>query len=248
MNGWILHAFNSRQFLLHACFVIVATMTVCDGSSVFAQHDAVAEPPSFSDHRDGEPTRIASRPGVDQTDVTWADAPQQAAILDPADGGRISSGLSVEQVMELAATNSPNAKLLEAERRALGCGLDCDDPAMRAQVGLLQAVLRELAEHERDNDACSAEQIFYQMVGLNRQRTLLQDATTELDALINLSQRAEDLDLDAIDVPALQRQRLAIDNQLQKLNYGFQKLQIPMSRHLGIPLDLQNPPLLNDQL
>ena len=88
---------------------------------------------------------------------TLAMAGPISAADSTADTDGSALAWTLEQVAHMAAVHSPTANLLESERSAVACGLDRDSGEDCARVGLIQAVYREMVEHQRTRAAADAE-------------------------------------------------------------------------------------------
>ena len=165
---------------------------------------------------------------------------------DPQQG--VSVQWSVEFVRRSAAEASPTASLLESERRALGCGLDCDDAAAAARVGLMQAVLHQLARRERNEAAGNAMELYYRILGLQQQRALLVEAQAVLEELIATAKKAEELEIRDGNPRELEIRRLGIEEQLVRANFGIRKLRRQLGRLIDQPSQVADSALLTDDL
>lgn len=140
---------------------------------------------------------------------------------------------TAQGVVQLTVENAPLAAALQSERRAVGCGLDRDDRAVCAQVGLIQAVLADLAAHDQNRAAGDALAVYYQILGLEQQQTLLDDADGILDELIGFAERAEQLELPDGDARALRQRRLALADQAVQAETGIAQLRIRLAELTG---------------
>lgn len=141
-----------------------------------------------------------------------------------------------DQICRWAAEASDAAAVLESERKALACELGCKNHAARARVGLLQAVLADLASDRRDESAAEALELHYRLVALSRQLELLNESEEILESLVVLSTRAEELDLPADDIIDLRQQRLEVLSELVAVRFGARKLQRRLASLIDRPL------------
>ena len=168
---------------------------------------------------------------------------------EPADARQgVSVQWSLEFVRRSAADASPTASLLESERRALGCGLDCDDAVAVARVGLMQTVLHQLARRERNEAAGNAMELYYRIIGLQQQRALLVQAQDVLEELIATAKKAEELEIRDGDPRELEIRRLGIEKQLVQANFGIRKLRHQLGRLIDQPSQVADSASLTDEL
>lgn len=143
--------------------------------------------------------------------------------------GPISDPLSLaweaDEVALWAARNSPTANLLDAERSALGQNLDCKKEDQLAQIGLLQAVSRELALHSRQESAADALDVYYQAQSTMLQMEILRQAAPRLDALESLAAKAETLEIPDGDVDELADRRMGMEDRWFQADLGLQRLR-----------------------
>lgn len=140
---------------------------------------------------------------------------------------------TAEDVANWAAAHSPTANLLEAERAALGQALDCKDEEQRAQIGLLQAVSRELALHSRQESAADALDVYYQAQAAILQMEILRQAAPRLDNLEQMAETAETLELPDGDVDELADRRMAMEDQWFEADLGLQRLRNQLASLTG---------------
>lgn len=155
---------------------------------------------------------------------------------------------SAEQVRHWAADQAPVAGLFEQERRALGAALDRDNAEQTAQVGLLQAVLRRLAERDRETTARDALELYYRVISLEQQRELLVEADKTLGSMIEQAERAAELDLADGNSNQLRQQLLAVEDQRYQLDAGIQKSRRGLARLTGRPPQVVTTASLSDPL
>lgn len=132
---------------------------------------------------------------------------------------------TAEDAAKWGATNSPTANLLEAERAALGQVLDCKDDEQRAQIGLLQAVSRELALHSRQEAAADALDVYYQAKATILLMEILRQAAPRLDSLEEMAETAETLELPDGDVDELADRRMEMEDRWFEADLGLQRLR-----------------------
>lgn len=132
---------------------------------------------------------------------------------------------SADQVRRWAIQHATIARMLDSERSAVGCGLNRDDPNQCAQVGLIQAVLRETARHDRNQSAGEALSVYYRIVGLQRQLELLDEADEELSTLIGMADSAAKLNLPVDDPNELRRRRIDVQDQQVQATFGMLALR-----------------------
>lgn len=142
---------------------------------------------------------------------------------------------TAQQVRDWAAAKSSIANLLDAESRAVGSNFDRDDAAECNQVRLLQSVLRPLATHQRNVSAAEALRVYYRIVGIERQRSILAPATDVLGELIDLAERAEELGLPDGDPNALRRQQLELRIRDTEADFGVRQLRVQLAQLIGRP-------------
>ncbi len=157
-------------------------------------------------------------------------------------------------IIGLAGEASPAAAALEGERSALGCELNRDDAAACAQVGLIQAVLKELAEDRRDESARDAMDAFYRIIAMSQQSALLAESNQVLGDLLSLATRAEELDLPDGNTFDLKLQQLEIRDSQIVVQFGIKKLQRRLANLIDRPIaevevvNLQSTPLSHQPL
>lgn len=184
------------------------------------------------------------------TAVLWM-AALAATTAAPASAAPISDqqeSWTVDQVRQWATEQAAVARLIDAERRAAGCGLDRDDAEQCAQVGLIQAVLAALAKHDRNEAAGEAMSVYYQIVGLESQLGLLDQAHAELSSLVKAAETAERLELPDGDPNELRRRRSEVVDQRLRAKYGAEKLRIRLARLTGKERQLAAAAELTDSL
>jgi hypothetical protein len=140
---------------------------------------------------------------------------------------------SADQVAGWAAKHSPTANLLEAERAALAQSLDCASESQRAQIGLLQAVLRELALHQRQEAAADALDVYHQITLLQLQMDLLGQAAPRLESLEGLAIDAERLDLPDGDRDSLTDRRLELEDRWFQAEFGIKRLRNQLAEYVN---------------
>lgn len=133
-------------------------------------------------------------------------------------------------VARWAAQHSAAANLIESERSALLASIDRDDRAQCAQAAMTQAITRDLACHERRRAAAQALTIFHQLIGLQKQQRLLQDATPTLEQLLRFADKATELDIPDGNRFELDKQRLRVADQRAEAAGAILKLQIALSQ------------------
>lgn len=161
-------------------------------------------------------------------------------VLAAQPGGMVSDAAMIEswtadQVRRWAVQNSSAANLLDAERRALGCQVDRRDRKKCAQIGLWQAVLREVAIEERNKSGGEALTVYYQIIGLETQLFLLQQADQEFDNLLKLADQAAALAIPGGDSNELSRQQLEIQDKMVQAQFGMRKLRLHLAQLTGQP-------------
>lgn len=147
---------------------------------------------------------------------------------------------SVDQVRQWATEHAAVANMLDAERRAATCGLDRDNARPCAQAGMVQGVLAALARHDRNQSAGEAMTVYYQIVGLETQLTLLDQAHAELSSLVAAAEAAERLELPDGDPIELRRRRSEIEDRRLQARYGVKKLRTQLARLTGQSRQLAN--------
>ena len=146
---------------------------------------------------------------------------------------QVPSDWAAGDVAAWAAKNSPTANLLEAERSALGQKLDCKDEDELAQIGLIQAVSRELALHSRQEAAADALDVYYQAQATILQMTILRQAAPRLDTLESMAAKAETLELPDGDVDELADRRMEMEDRWFQADLGLQRLRNQLAGIVG---------------
>jgi hypothetical protein len=149
--------------------------------------------------------------------------------------GAVVIGWQAEDVAQWAAKHSPTANLLDAERNALGCGLDDKDEDERAQIGLIQAVSKELAIHSRQEAAADALDAYYQVVATGRQIEVLRQAVPGIQSLESLAEHAEQLGVPDGDIDKLADRRLDLEDRWFQADFGVQRLRNQLSALISHP-------------
>lgn len=144
-------------------------------------------------------------------------------------------GWTATQVAEMATANSSAANLLESERSALSASVDRDDRQHCAQLALLQRVIDDLACYERARSAAQALTIYQQLVGLERQKLLLDDAYVAADQLLRFANKADELEIKDGNRFELDKQRLQIADQKLESAGTNAKLRIALGELVGKP-------------
>jgi len=136
-----------------------------------------------------------------------------------------------------AAQRSSAANLIESERSSVLASIDREDRAQCAQAAMTQAIARDLACHERRRSAAQALTIFHQLIGLQKQQGLLQDATQTLEQLLRFADKATELDIPDGNRFELDKQRLQVADQRAEAAGATIKLQIALSQliHQSFP-------------
>lgn len=175
---------------------------------------------------------LGATPGNGDEPISVLLAPHPAA---PAVAVAESSSWSWtdQQVAKWAYDHSPSARLLEAERAAVGKQLDCDDEEKRAMVGLIQAVSHELALHQRNEAAADALLAYYRIVSTKHQLEPLRESAPLLEALESLAQTAERLELEDGDPDLLADRRLQMEDKWFEVDFGIQRLQAQLGMLIG---------------
>lgn len=170
-----------------------------------------------------------------------------ASDSEPASG--LAETWTESQVVTWAAANSAAANLLQSERAAFSAAIDREDRRQCVQAALVQSVLRDLECHERERSAANALKLFHQLIGLQAQRELLDDAYRSTDKLLRLAEKANELDLADGNRFELDKQRLQIADQQAEAVGGVAKLQVALGELIGKPfveVSVAQLPLPND--
>lgn len=174
-------------------------------------------------------------------------------VASPSDAG-VTDSLSnpqswrVQDVQQWAAANAAAANLLETERRAAQAGLDRHDQEACRRASLVQAVLTELAKHERNRAAADAMVLYYRIVGVEQQQELLAEADEIFRTLIDLAERAADLDLADGNRNELRRRQLEIKDSSVQADYGSRKMRRQLAQLTGRPPQQASIAILVDPL
>jgi len=146
-----------------------------------------------------------------------------------------SVGWTATQVAEMASANSSAANLLQSERSSLSASVDREDRQQCAQLALLQRVIDDLACHERARAAAQTLTIYYQVVGLERQKLLLDDAYVAADQLLRFANKADELEIEDGNRFEIDKQRLQIADQKLESAGTNAKLRIALGELIGKP-------------
>ncbi|MGV3483773.1 MAG: hypothetical protein ACO1RT_05095, partial [Planctomycetaceae bacterium] len=144
---------------------------------------------------------------------------------------------TAERVAQIAAVNSAAANLIESERSAISSSISRDDPKQCAQVALMQNVQRELACYERSRSVAQALTSFYQLVHLERQQLLLDQARGTMDQLLRMADKADELELEDGNRFELDKRALQLADQQAEAAGANAKLRIALAQWLGRPFD-----------
>ena len=155
---------------------------------------------------------------------------------------------SADQVRLWAVQGSTVANLLDAERVALGCQVQRGDSQQCAQIGLWQAVLRELAREDRNKSGGEAVSVYWRIVGLESQLNLLQQAEAELDDLAELSRAAESLSLPDGESEDLRYQQLELEDKRIQAEFALRKLRHLLAEKTKQPAEVAESAALTDTL
>ncbi|WP_164102146.1 TolC family protein [Candidatus Laterigemmans baculatus] len=164
-----------------------------------------------------------------------------AASPSTAGEATVAEHWSADQVGQMASAHAPAARVFESERRAIACGIDRDDPAVCAQVALVQSIYASLAAHERNNAAAEALTAYWQIVAVNRQLQTLDQAAPLLDSLEELAETAERLELPSgvregargEDRDGLAERRLELEDRWFEADFARQRLRNQLAALLG---------------
>jgi len=176
--------------------------------------------------RTADPRPVASSPS--DRPVTDAEATERAA----------RPSWTADQIAQWGARESAAARLLDAEWRAVGSQFDRDEPSECLQARLLQSILRPLAAHERHGAAAEAAATYVRIVGIAQQQAVGQTALDQLNALIRLAQRADELGVPDGDANDLRQQRLQLRQADVEATYGRKQLQERLAGLIGQPPSL----------
>lgn len=164
-----------------------------------------------------------------------APSPSDRPVAADPSHGEPRPTWTAQQVRDWAAAESPAANLLEAEWRAVGSLFDRNDMVECTQARLIQSVLRPLAAHQRNLSAAEALRVYYRIVGIEQQRTVLSPAIETLDGLIDLADRAEELELPDGNPNALRRRQLELQSQDIEARFGIKQLRVQLAELTGRP-------------
>ncbi|QDS96453.1 hypothetical protein FF011L_52640 [Roseimaritima multifibrata] len=165
----------------------------------------------------------------------------------PSDLGNVPTW-TAEQVRLWAADHASGANALDAESRAIACSIDRKKEDQCQQAALMQRVLADLAIHDRNRAAAEGLTVYYRIVSLQQQLETLYEAEDTLDALIQLAEKAAELEIAEGNANDLQQQRLKIRSQKIDAEYGIQKLQIRLARLTCQPLSVAKQAVLIDPI
>lgn len=161
--------------------------------------------------------------------------PTMLVAAETFSSGQPAIAWTAEQVSRTAAANSTSANLLDSERSAVLASISRDDPKQCAQAALLQNVQRNFVCYERSRSAAQALTLYYQLIHLESQQRLLDDADQTLSQLLRMADKADELGLKDGNQSALDKRRLQVHDQRAEADGGNAKLRIGLGELLGRP-------------
>ncbi len=155
-----------------------------------------------------------------------------SSLPDGIMGGRLCNS---DDVRDRAASNSIAANLVDSEELAISASADRNDRRSCLQDAVSRSVNRKLACHERERSAAQALVLYFQLLGLLKQRELLEQATLIAERLLQMAKKADELELKDGDVFELDKQRLSLLDQQEEADLGILKLRLSLAELVDNP-------------